>query len=278
MVHFGSGPPLVLVPGIQGRWEWMEPAVRALADRFTVATASLPGDAGSPIGGERGQGLDVQASLIEHLLDECGWPQALIVGVSFGGVVASYFAARQPDRVSALVLVSAPGPDWRPDRRATRYMRSPLLMAPVFVACTPARIGREIWTALPTMARRVGFVGEQAIRVMRAPMRPALMGARLRLLASVRSADWCGGITAPTLVITGDQALDRVVPVTGTRRYRDAIVGARVAELPRTGHIGCVTQPHAFARLVREFWDALDAGGDPACVAAAEGRESEEQR
>ena len=35
------GPPLVLIPGIQGRWEWMRPAVDALAKHFRVISFSL---------------------------------------------------------------------------------------------------------------------------------------------------------------------------------------------------------------------------------------------
>ena len=31
MVDVGAGAPLVLIPGIQGRWEWMRPSVDALA-------------------------------------------------------------------------------------------------------------------------------------------------------------------------------------------------------------------------------------------------------
>ena len=30
MIDGNSDSPLVLIPGIQGRWEWMEPAVDAL--------------------------------------------------------------------------------------------------------------------------------------------------------------------------------------------------------------------------------------------------------
>ena len=41
VVDVGSGQPLVLIPGIQGRWQWMRPAVRELAKRFRVATFSL---------------------------------------------------------------------------------------------------------------------------------------------------------------------------------------------------------------------------------------------
>ena len=44
----GNGPPLVLVPGMQGRWEWMTPTVEALARRFRVGTYSLCGEPGAP--------------------------------------------------------------------------------------------------------------------------------------------------------------------------------------------------------------------------------------
>jgi hypothetical protein len=41
VVDRGNGVPVVLVPGIQGRWEWMAPAVDALASRCRVITFSL---------------------------------------------------------------------------------------------------------------------------------------------------------------------------------------------------------------------------------------------
>ena len=47
MEIIGSGPPLVLVPGMQGRWEWMAATVTELAKRFTVVTYSLCGEPGS---------------------------------------------------------------------------------------------------------------------------------------------------------------------------------------------------------------------------------------
>ena len=54
MIDIGTGPPLVLIPGLQGRWEWMRPAVDALARRFRVLTFSLAGDNGSdtPLGAD----------------------------------------------------------------------------------------------------------------------------------------------------------------------------------------------------------------------------------
>ena len=43
----GSGPPLIVVPGIQGRWEWLRPALDALSRRAGLISYSLCGDFGA---------------------------------------------------------------------------------------------------------------------------------------------------------------------------------------------------------------------------------------
>jgi len=49
MIDTGNGPPLVLIPGLQGRWEWMRPTVNALARTFRVISFTLAGDWGSHV-------------------------------------------------------------------------------------------------------------------------------------------------------------------------------------------------------------------------------------
>jgi len=68
--------------------------------------------------------------------------------------------------------------------------------------------------------------------------------------------DDCRRITAPTLVVTGEAELDQIVPVESTRDYLSAIRGARGAVFTGTGHLGLVTRPEAFAKLVGEFVDS----------------------
>ena len=60
-------------------------------------------------------------------------------------------------------------------------------------------------------------------------------------------------VQAPTLVVTGDDDLDLVVPPSVTRRYLAVIPGARYEQLEGTGHIGMLTQPVRFAHLVSDF-------------------------
>jgi pimeloyl-ACP methyl ester carboxylesterase len=55
------------------------------------------------------------------------------------------------------------------------------------------------------------------------------------------------------LVVTGEPDLDRVVPVEVSRRTLTHLPSARHVVLPRTGHIGIVTQPDRFCRVMDQF-------------------------
>jgi pimeloyl-ACP methyl ester carboxylesterase len=76
------------------------------------------------------------------------------------------------------------------------------------------------------------------------------MAARVRNLEGVDFAADARRVLAPSLVVTGEPGLDRVVPVEGTREYLRLIPGSVGATLERTGHIGLITRPEAFAEIV----------------------------
>jgi pimeloyl-ACP methyl ester carboxylesterase len=268
MIDIGEGPPLVLIPGIQGRWEWMAPAARTLAARCRVITFSLPGEPRSGCAHDPASGFDMFVAQIDAALDAAGLDSAAICGVSFGGLVALIYAARRPERTRALALVSAPGPRWQPDVRARRYMRAPARSIPAFVAGAPGRMYPEVAAALPAYGARLRFVAQHLGRLVAAPMSPRRMADRLRLVDPAEMTAACARVTAPTLVVTGELSLDRVVPVSGTREYGTAIRGAVVTELVRTGHLGLVTRPREFAALVAGFV-AEHAGPAPSSRAVA---------
>jgi pimeloyl-ACP methyl ester carboxylesterase len=254
MIVKGTGEPLVLIPALQGRWEYMEPAVDALAAAsFRVVTFSLCGEPRSGVPFDRGRGLDNFVSQTLRALDDQRIDRAVICGVSFGGVVAVRFAAAHPERTAALVLASTPGPLFHLKRRHALYARAPWLFGPLFVAETPRRLRREIAAALPGLGERSRFIGLQLRTMLRAPISLIRMGERARLISALDLADDCASITAPTLVVTGERGLDFVVPVETTSDYVRLIRSARSVVLERTGHQGTVTRPEAFAAIVRRF-------------------------
>ncbi len=268
MIDVGEGTPLVLVPGIQGRWEWMRPAVETLARRCRVLTFSLAGEpgavrdvdpparAGSPRAAwsdDREAGFNRFVKQVDRVLDAAGVERAAICGVSYGGLIAVRYAAVRPERVSALLLVSAVGPSWRPDTHIERYVRAPRLMAPAFVLTAPLRLWPEIIAAIPGRRARARFVARHTARVTMAPISPVRMSERVRLSATVDFVTASRSVRAPTLVVTGEANLDRVVPVAETREYLALIAGARLVTFEGTGHIGLMTRPEEFAEIVGGF-------------------------
>src|SRR4051812_20841868 len=103
IVDVGSGPPVVLVPGIQGRWEWMKPAVDALAQQCRVITFSLSDESSSGGTFEASRGFENYVDQIGDAMAQAGVKEAAICGVSYGALIAGTFAARHPGRTSALI-------------------------------------------------------------------------------------------------------------------------------------------------------------------------------
>jgi len=257
VIDVGHGPPLVLIPGIQGRWEYLRPAIDALAQSFRVLTFPLCGERGCDLRFDRALGFDNDARQVLALLDARGIERATICGISFGGLPALRFVAAHPQRSTALILVSTPGPGWHLRSRHRVYARVPWLFGPLFLVESPLRLRREIAAALPPGSARRRFLRWQLGTLARAPMSPARMAARAQLIMNADVVKDCSRVTTPTLIVTGEPALDRVVQVDGTLAYVPLIAGARHETLARTGHLGSITTPGAFADVVREFVERL---------------------
>lgn len=261
MVDLGKGPPIVLIPGIQGRWEWMAPAVEALAARARAISYTLCGDRGSECRLDGRRGFENYTSQLDSVLERAGLREAALCGVSYGGLIAVHYAAQHPERVSALVLASAPGPRWRPDERVMKYVRAPRLLAPLFILRSPTAVAREVAKALPGRRDRWAWRRRHFTYVLRAPASTVRMAQRIRFALDVDFAKDCGKVAAPTLVITGEEELDQIVPIETTRDYLDCIPGAKHVLFSGTGHIGLVTQPERFAGIVCDFVEQTQVTG-----------------
>lgn len=260
MFDRGNGKAILVIPGVQGRWEWMRPALDALSTRCRTVSYSLCGDFGSHAAMTDSLGYDMFSRQIDEVLERTKLQRVALCGVSFGGTIAVRYAARYPNRVSALVLTSAPGPSWIPSDRQAGYVSRPWLSVVPFCATAVDRLTAEVYEALPSWPGRLGFAGRFAARALCFPMIPGLMARRIRLLQRQPDfAEEARGIRVPTLVVTGDPRLDRVIPVGSTREYVGLIPGARYQMMDGTGHLGLVTQPTRFARIVGDFIDASDS-------------------
>lgn len=253
IIEQGAGDPLVVIPGFQGRWEYVRPAVDALAGYFRVITFPLCGEPSSGLELEPARGFDNYTDQVFDALGSAKLDRATICGISFGGLIALRFAAAHPERTSALVLASTPGPSWRLRTRHKLYARLPRLAGPLFLAETPWRLRAEICAAIGERIPRRRFIRSQLSTLLKAPLSLQRMGARALLISSCGAAACAARVTAPTLVINGEPKLDHVVAADGSAEYLALIPTASSVVLEHTGHLGSITKPDAFAGLIRDF-------------------------
>src|SRR4051812_16336566 len=133
MYSSGNGPPLIVIPGIQGRWEWLTPALRELQKHFRTVSYTLCGDFGSQEKYDRALGFENYVRQLDAVFLRAGLERASLCGVSYGGLVALRYAALRPMRVGSLILVSSPAPGWVPTERQQAYIARPWRSAPAFV-------------------------------------------------------------------------------------------------------------------------------------------------
>jgi pimeloyl-ACP methyl ester carboxylesterase len=99
--------PVVLVHAYVESWRYFEPVLRCLPASLHAFAPTQRGHA-SVVGTVTGYGVDDFASDVVDFLDAVGLARVVLVGASSGGMVSQTVAARHPERVAGLVLLSSP--------------------------------------------------------------------------------------------------------------------------------------------------------------------------
>jgi pimeloyl-ACP methyl ester carboxylesterase len=201
-------------------------------------------------------GFDNFVRQLDRVFERTGIERAALCGVSYGGFIALRYASRRPERVTSLVFVSSPAPGWVPNGRQRRYLAHPWRSTPAFVLSSPLRLWPEIKAAYDTNRERLGFSLRHGLRVISAPVLPPRMATRVAVQQNLDFVPDCQRIKAPTLIVTGEDGLDQIVPADVTRRYQQLIPGSRYVQIKRSGHIGLLTHPAQFADIVTGFTNA----------------------
>ena len=253
----GSGPPALLLHGINRSLEDWALVRDELARRHTVYRVDLPGFGGS----ERVPRIDLEtlAASMLGFLDAIGETRPVrLIGNSLGGAVALQMTALQPERVAALVLVDSAG-FGREVGAILRVLAVPgmgrRLLTPSLASAE--RETRSIFFDQSLVTpERVRFALELARQPGRADVLLDTLAAlgswrgirpewRAKLLREVRDLD------VPMLVMWG--AEDAVLPVRHFAGAKLALPRARFHLFERTGHMPQLERPDEFVELVEGF-------------------------
>ncbi|NJP04261.1 MAG: alpha/beta fold hydrolase [Chloroflexaceae bacterium] len=240
-----NGFPLVFINGLTSdRASWFFQLPDFKRDfRVLIYDCRGQGDSDKP-DGPYPPGL--HADDLQALLDALGVPQTHLFGISNGGVIAMQLAARQPQRVSRLVLCS------------TLAHSDTLIEAKLasWVAALDAG-GPElrfdvalpwVWSA-PFLRRHAQIMASFRTRSAQADvkgLRGLIQGA---MAYDVR--DQLSAIVAPTLILVGEE--DLLTPVPCSRELARQISDAQMCILTGTGHAPTIEQPTIVNALARAF-------------------------
>jgi pimeloyl-ACP methyl ester carboxylesterase len=247
-----GAPAIVLIHGLGGSSRWWDPVVRLLDQAYRVVRVDLLGFGRSGKPAVDTYAMPEHARRIAGVLDQLGLPEAVIVGHSTGGVVATALAEQRPDLVAGVVLIDI-GP------RMSAFMSSgvvgALVSAPV--------IGRLLWAlqtdglvrkAMSSAFSKPGFtIPQELVDDTRATTYYSLHAtdeASTGYLEQQPLPDRLASIGKRVLVIFGED--DRRFRASSAQEYR-AVAGAEVVVLPGVGHSPMQEDPEQTARLISAF-------------------------
>ena len=102
----GSGPNVILIPGLTSHRDVWESTAAALEDRYTVHVVQVKGFAGFPAeaNAEGPVAAPVAEEIARYITDE-RLGRASLIGHSMGGTIAMMVAARHPDQIERVMVV-----------------------------------------------------------------------------------------------------------------------------------------------------------------------------
>jgi 3-oxoadipate enol-lactonase len=195
--------------------------------------------------------IDTMADDIAALLEANGIKgKVALAGVAVGGAIALHFAARYPQRASA-VVVGSPATGLSPDRRAAGLERAAAMekngMAPAVEDSMTSGYAVELRGNAARFARfRARWLGND----------PGSFATIYRMLATTDMHDELRALACPTLIIGA--TYDRVRPPSLVEPLAKAIPGARFVELP-TGHFMAAATPELIGDTIAEFLKSVGA-------------------
>jgi poly(3-hydroxyalkanoate) depolymerase len=243
----GTRTPLLLMNGIGVNLEVLQSFVDALDPAIEVIRFDVPGTGGSPppLIPYR---FSILSRLVTKMLDQLGYQQVDVLGVSWGGALAQQFAFQYPRRCRRLILVSTgtgalmvPGrPSVLAKIATPRRYQDPAYMA---------QIAGEIYGGKARTQPELAHDFAQTARL------GSVLGYFYQMLGGMgwTSIPWLSKLRQPALILHGDD--DPLVPLVNAKIMHRLIPHAKLY-IFHDGHLGLGTSAQELAQVVDQFLTA----------------------
>ncbi len=237
---------LVFLHGVGGCGEIWAPQLAHFEKEHRVLAWNAPGYGGVPA--LEDATFPALAEKLAADMEAAGIAQAVIIGHSFGGMVAQQCVLDHPDRVSGLLL-SGTSPafgnrDGDFQKKFVAARTKPLdegrSMAEVAAAVAPSLVGANApQDALDLAIACMSAVPEETYRSV------------IALLTTFDLRNALPEISGPTLLVAGSE--DATARPEMMERMASRIPGAQFKVMTGAGHLAPLEQPAAFNKLIETF-------------------------
>ena len=245
----GQGQPVIMLHGLTSNITALQPEVERLCQSFEVIAIDSRGHGRS----EKPASYTLQDHIDDVLgvMDALHLPSVSLIGTSMGSYIAQGVAAKQPGRVSKLVLIvpKSNGKTSSVARFIAQHQEEvrglsheeiqALVLSRIFAPSTPQSV------RLAQVAR-----SEEQIR-LGLTLSPQEAEAASQALLNFDLRPLLPQITAETLIISGRH--DILNPVAEGEIIAELIPGARLEILEHSGHLPNVEEPERLLDLVEAF-------------------------
>lgn len=242
----GGAATLVLLHGLQDCAANWDGAAERLADRYRIVALDLRGHGESGPSPDGAYTLADYSDDVRRLLEGLDLKRVVLVGHSHGGLTATAYAASNPEAVTALIALDsdiAGDTDGAPEHAAAAVWGSLAEVAGYIGAMQPYATAAAIERQAVNLAVELPD-GKWALRAD-----PAVRKTHVRV--DLRK-EW-SRLRCPVLVLRGRAST--VLNHEAAVGLREALPGARIAELEGAGHWPHQEIPGAFDSTLRWFLD-----------------------
>jgi proline iminopeptidase len=264
----GAGDAVVVVHGGPGLdHAYLRPGLDVLSESLSLVYCDQRGTGRSEVPFEaEAINLDAFVEDIDRLREAVGQDQVVVLGHSFGGLIAMAYALEHPDRTRALLLLSTvePGPRWQEEATSrAAAARTPadateleeIVASPGFAERDAAVMSRLYRVAFRGTFKDRSRVDELNLELAANTARdgPDVAGLLGQSMGQVDWWDDLSSLDVPTLVVHG--RFDPT-PVEMAEALAETVPGGELALL-ESGHFPYVETPDELARVVRGFLAGL---------------------
>jgi pimeloyl-ACP methyl ester carboxylesterase len=243
--QWGHGETIVLIPGLAGGIDLLGPLARQLAKRFRVLSYQLRGEDDCFALRRRFDLTDLASDLSDFLDWHC-LENPIIIGVSFGGLIAMQFATQFPNRVDRLVVQ---GVGARFERDLLKRVAGLVLSRIPLPADNP--FINQFFNLLfggpqEQQAPLFRFVTQRCWQTDQ-----SMMAHRFSLAERFAMGERFRRIRAKTLIVSGER--DVLVSRRSLDELTSEIHDAELVCMPQCGHLAAVTHAKRLAEEICQF-------------------------